>query len=224
MDIGMPREDYDTLIEHAAEWLPAPYHIVTHENNNNYPKYFAKIEDTSTTLVENRFLNYIGGIYIDVFPLDNVLDNKLLRAIHFYKFNLVRRFLYFSYRDPFKYGKGLRSIVPLIVQRMWSRKHLHRIAQGILKEYKGRNDCHYVMTHDDGFRAYNKKLFETHSSVVFEGVSVVAPADTDEFLKVMYGNDYMQPPSLEKRVSHFHDYCDFNMPYKDFDISKLRKL
>lgn len=85
MDIGMPREDYDTLIEHAAEWLPAPYHIVTHENNNNYPKYFAKIEDTSTTLVENRFLNYIGGIYIDVFPLDNVPDNKLLRAIHFYK-------------------------------------------------------------------------------------------------------------------------------------------
>lgn len=51
LDIGMPRADYDLLMAHAAEWLPAPFEAVCFENDTTYPLPFAKIQDGSTTLM-----------------------------------------------------------------------------------------------------------------------------------------------------------------------------
>lgn len=67
LDIGMPRTDYDLLMAHAAEWLPAPFEAACFENDTTYPLPFAKIQDGSTTLIERMHLKYLGGIYLDVF-------------------------------------------------------------------------------------------------------------------------------------------------------------
>ena len=47
LDIGMPRTDYDLLMAHAAEWLPAPFEAACFENDTTYPLPFAKIQDGS---------------------------------------------------------------------------------------------------------------------------------------------------------------------------------
>ena len=60
LDIALMRRDYDLLIEHASEWLPEPFSIVAYNNDPDYPKYFAKLEDKSTTLVERFYLGYVG--------------------------------------------------------------------------------------------------------------------------------------------------------------------
>lgn len=223
MDIALMRKDYDLLMEHAAEWLPGPFAIVNHENCPWYPKYFAKLEDTGTTIVENIYLGYAGGIYMDIFPLDDVPDNKLKRSIHFYRFNFVRKLLYFSYRDPYKHGKGIRALLPLTVQKLFRKKTLHDWSQRILREYNGKPGCNHVMTHDDGNRAYHRDVFGQPSTLLFEGIEAKAPAVPAGFLSVLYG-DYMQLPPVEKRVSHYHDYCDLNLPYREFDISTLKDL
>ena len=67
LDIALMRSDYDLLIEHASEWFPEPFSIVAYNNDLSYPKYFAKLEDKSTTLVERFYLGYVGGIYMDIF-------------------------------------------------------------------------------------------------------------------------------------------------------------
>lgn len=221
MDIALMRKDYDTLMKHADEWLPAPFYIVNHENTPHYPKYFAKLEDTSTTIVENFYLGYAGGIYMDIFPLDEVPNNKVLRAIHFYKFNLLRRLEYMVYRDPYKHGRGPGAWSILLVQKLFSREWVQRTIQTVVKEYEDKPNCDLVMTHDDGFRAYEKTVFGTPSQEVFEGVTACAPAHPEGFLSVLYGDDYMVPPPVGKRQSHFHDYCDFNTPYREFDISRF---
>ena len=82
----------------------------------------AKLEDKSTTLVERFYLGYVGGIYMDIFPLDSVPDNKLLRAWHYYRFNLKRRMLYLVYRDPYKHGRGLGSLMLRMLQKMVSKE------------------------------------------------------------------------------------------------------
>ena len=76
LDIGMPRADYDLLMSHSKEWLPKPYEAVCAENDPNYPLPFAKIQDADTTLIERMHLKYLGGIYLDVFPLDGVPQSK----------------------------------------------------------------------------------------------------------------------------------------------------
>ncbi len=221
MDIALMRDDYDLLMEHACEWLPAPFSIVNFKNCEHYPKYFAKIEDTSTTVVERLYLGYAGGIYMDIFPLDKVPDNKFRRNMHFRRFNFMRKLLYFVYRDPYKHGKGVRSLLPRVIQSLCTKQGLHNRCEKILTEYRHDPNCHYVMTHDDGYKAYKAEIFGEPSTLTFEGVTADAPKVPDGFLSVLYGSDYMQLPPEDKRRSHFHDYCDLNKPYAEFDIKTL---
>lgn len=71
MDILMPREDYDQLINRFGGELPKQYKIFA-PNSNNGPIYrFAKVVDTST-----RFISPGGnddekhGVFLDIFPLE----------------------------------------------------------------------------------------------------------------------------------------------------------
>lgn len=95
LDIGMPRADYDLLMSHSKEWLPQPYEAVCAENDPNYPLPFAKIQDADTTLIERMHLKYLGGIYLDVFPLDGVPQSNLKQRIHFARYEFYKRVLYF---------------------------------------------------------------------------------------------------------------------------------
>lgn len=222
MDIALLRPDYDLLMAHADEWMPAPFNIVNNEKNPNYPKYFAKLEDTSTTLVERLYLGYAGGIYMDIFPLDSVPDSTILRAWHFYRFNILRRMEYLSFRDPYKHGHGLNSVMIKIIQKLINRRWVQKKTQQVLKEYEGKKSCSLLMTHDDGFRAYEKKVFGEPTLEEFEGLKVWAPTLPDGFLRVLYGDDYMTPPPIEQRRAHYHDFCDFSTPYNSFDINTIR--
>lgn len=59
---------------------------------------------------------------------------------------------------------------------------------------------------------------------MFEGVEANAPADSKAFLQIMYGDDYMTPPPEGKRLSHRHDYCDFDTPYADYISSQSTNI
>lgn len=223
IDVALSRKDYDTLIAHADEWLPERFHIVTHENDPLYPKFFAKLEDKSTTLVERFFLGYVGGVYIDIFPLDEVPNNKLLRIWHLKKFNFARKLLYFYYRDPYKHGKGISSYLISSFQKLFSREKLHNLAQRIMREYEGHANCDMLMTHDDGICAYPKHCVGEPKKYEFEGRMFDGPCDGTLFLSSFYGPNFMELPPIEKRRSHYHDYCDLDHGYVNVNIETLKE-
>ena len=208
MDVGLLREDYDVLMQHADEWLPAPYRIVNHRNDPDYPKYFAKIEDTSTTLIENRALGYVGGIYMDVFAFDAVPDNALLRFLHYHRFNLCKRLLYLMYRNPYKHGHGVSSWMPRLAQWLFKKEQVHRWTQRAAQAWNGHTHCSMTTTYDDGLRVFPRSIFGQPQRMKFESIEANAPEDSHEFLLRMYGDNYMTPPPLEQRTSHSHDYLD----------------
>ena len=72
MDICMPRPDYDLLLAHCHEWMPAPFEVVGPHNRSDYPYPFAKVEDSSTTVLERPDFNFPEGIYVDIFPIDGI--------------------------------------------------------------------------------------------------------------------------------------------------------
>lgn len=109
LDIGMPRADYDLLMANAKEWLPKPYEAVCAENDKEYPLPFAKVQDADTTLIERMHLKYLGGVYIDIFPLDGVPESRMAQRMHFAKYEFYKRILYLIHRDPYKHGKGPSS-------------------------------------------------------------------------------------------------------------------
>jgi len=91
LDIGMPRADYDLLMANAKEWLPKPYEAVCAENDKEYPLPFAKVQDADTTLIERMHLKYLGGVYIDIFPLDGVPESRMAQRMHFAKYEFYKR-------------------------------------------------------------------------------------------------------------------------------------
>lgn len=214
LDIAMPRRDYDLLMQHASEWIPQPFEAVAFETDKEYPLPFAKIQDSSTTLIERMHLRYLGGIYIDVFPLDGMPANKLLRRIHFMKYQWYKKMLYYVHRDPYRHGHGPSCWVPLLSRKLYTMESIQQKMRNLQKRWDF-DSSDYVVDHDDGLKGVMPKaLLGTPTPILFEGKQVMGVENPDAYLSQKYG-DYMTiPPGPKQRQHNFH-LLDLEKSYKD---------
>jgi lipopolysaccharide cholinephosphotransferase len=215
MDVLMPRPDYERFIAHSTEWLPAPYEFVCGENDPEYPLPFGKIQDASTTLIERRHLSYLGGIYVDVFPLDAVPSNTLKRHLHFAKYEYLKQALYFVHRDPYRHGHGPSSWVPLLARKMYTMTGLQKAIRRLLTKYDY-DGCKLVADYTDGLKGVMSKDVEgVYSLYEFEGETFQGVKRYDDYLTQMYG-DYMKIPDGEHQRQHNFHYMDLTKPYREY--------
>ena len=215
MDILMPRPDYERFIAHSGEWLPEPYEFVCAENDPNYPLPFGKVQDASTTLIERLHLSYLGGIYVDVFPLDAVPSGWLKRHLHFWHYGLLRQALYWIHRDPYRHGHGPSSWVPLLTRKLTTMGRLQLKIRRLLTKYDY-NSSKLVADYTDGLRVVLPKEVEgVYAPYQFEGKTLMAIKDYDTYLKKMYG-DYMTIPDGEHQRQHNFHLLDLDHPYRDY--------
>ena len=216
MDICMPRPDYDRLMAHAKEWLPTPYEAVCAETDPAYPGPFGKIQDASTTLIERAHINYIGGLYIDVFPLDGVPQSRLLQRLTFARYEFFKRVIYFLHRDPFKHGHGPSSWLPLLVQKATSNASVQRQLRRIMTSY-AYEDCRLIADYDDGRNGIcEKSVLGKPTPIAFEGHMLMGVEQAHAYLSKKYG-DYMQIPPHDDQRKHNFYYLDYDLPYRDYD-------
>ena len=126
MDVAMPREDYEALILHSDEWLPSPLEFVCYENDKKYPLHFGKIQDASTTLIERPHLYYLGGVYLDIFPIDGAPEGKLRQRLYNFKYKMLTKALYFHFRDPYRHGHGPSCWLPLLIRKLFTMDGLQQ--------------------------------------------------------------------------------------------------
>lgn len=215
LDIAMPREDYEQFIAHAHEWLPEPYEFIAFELDESYPLPFGKVQDASTSLIERPHLPYLGGVYIDVFPIDGVPSNPLLRRWHLVGYDVLKKVIYMSYRDPYRHGKGLSSLIPLFCRKVLGQQRLQRVTRNWLRKYSFA-ESKLVCVFDDGFHGVvPKTVLGTPTPVKFEGQEVMGVEQADAYLTHMYG-DYMTPPSQANQRQHCFYYLDLKKPYKAY--------
>ena len=173
LDVAFPRKDYDLLMKHHKEWMPKPMEVVAAETDEDYPLPFAKIQDSSTTLIERMHLRYLGGIYIDVFPLDGMPDNVIKRRWHFMKYEYYKRMQYFVHRDPYRHGHGPSSWIPLLARKMYTMQEIQQKMHNLQTAYSY-DDCSLIVDHDDGLHGVMKKsLLGEPTSITFEGRTVM---------------------------------------------------
>lgn len=215
LDIAMPRPDYNKLVEHAAEWLPQPYELVCTETDSTYPLPFGKVQDASTTLIERMHLRYLGGIYIDVFPIDGAPEGWLRRKLHFAKYEYYKRLLYLIHRDPYKHGHGISSWIPLLCRRLYTMQEVQQRIRQLLQRYDY-DQCRLVADYDDGSNGtLLKSTLGTPTPYTFEDTTLKGVADYNTYLSNKYGNYMAVPPPEQQRQHNFH-YLDLEHSYRDY--------
>ena len=223
MDICMPRPDYELFMQHAGEWLPEPYEAICHEIKPSYPGGFGKVLNADTTLIEREHSDYLGGIYIDVFPIDGMPDSRLHQRLLTMRYAVLDKLIYFLNRNPYKHGHGPSSWPVLAVQRLFSREWAQRRIRQL------RLGCSYdeskqVLDYDDGFKGIiDKSVLGTPTPIEFEGLQLMGIEQWDKYLANKYG-DYMTIPPGDKQRQHNFFYLDYNLPYRQYnDTRKFRK-
>lgn len=214
LDVAMPRKDYDLLMSHAKEWMQKPFEVVSYETDpEHYPLPFAKIQDSNTTLIERKHLSYLGGIYIDVFPLDGIPKNRLLQRLHFFKYQWYKKALYFVHRDPYRHGHGPSCWLPLLCRKIYTMQNLQEKIYKMQREYDY-DKCDLIVDHDDGLRGVmSKSLLGTPTEVVFEGKKLMGVEHTHDYLKQKYGEYMIIPDNNHQRQHNFY-LLDLENSYK----------
>ncbi len=216
VDIAMPRPDYERFIQHAKEWLPEKLELACPEIVENYPFGFGKIQDAGTTLLERRKLQYVGGVCIDVFPLDGISPNKIKQCWLFMQSNFWGRLLYFTCRDPYKHGHGLRSLPTLCCRFCFNRNYLQKKLKQVRTKYDF-NSSEWVVDHDfPRSRAIAPKaVYGTPVSISFEGKAFNGVSQPDALLSLVYG-DYMVIPPHSKQKQHCYRIVKLNQSYRQY--------
>lgn len=209
IDVVMPRNDYDKFIMLYNQAKKPKTKVLHHSIDNNYYLPFAKLVDTRTVLKEDIDVDYEMGVYLDIFPLDNLSDD----------YGEAKRRMKKGYNYDLKLGiktlklrKGraiIKNGILLAGKLLLWKKTIPQLLDELedyCRETKDKSFTNYIgviagLSAADEPLVFEKEWFESDAPVEFEGCKYPAPVGTDPFLKAVYG-DYMQLPPKEEQVAH----------------------
>ena len=226
IDVIMPRPDYDRLLEIAKTADFGKYEIITPYDDETYPLYFSKLSNRNTTLIEDRQIPCVIGLYVDIFPLDATDDDvaKAKRLKDRYT-KIINRLNAVSTHNTFgeylsllkkKEEWGRFAIKALaFFCRSALRRHLIRQMDRLSHLYdydKAKNV--QVYTGSYGHReVFPKSWLGKGKEFPFEDTTVLLPECYDEYLRHFF-NDYMQFPPVEQRIEK-HNRAYLNIHEKE---------
>ncbi len=211
VDIQMLRSEYNrftTLWNNAS--ISHPFELVNIESGNNMGYPFGKIHNPKTVILVDGLER--TGVFIDVFPVDDVVDEddfisrraKIVRLLH-------DRSLVFEHMKNKGRRKSLKSLLKHLFIKL-PKKSYNEIAVEINDLAKqnstGGHDTVFEMV--AGMRCNSPipaEVFNTYTDMAFEDRKYMTVSDYDTYLTLTFG-DYMTLPPEEKRVSP-HGYKSF---------------
>lgn len=202
IDIAIPREEYNWFI---SNYHDENYRVVCTENNDMYPYPFAKVVNQKIKVDEQTDNNFDMSLYIDVFPLDNVLTNSgnvYLKKCE--KLNRISLYKMISFKYPVDIKHKIIHTIAKILLCVFPKKWILKRQIEFCSKYKNINVENFAIT---SIRLGCKSMFsrDVFFNLVkhkFEEYEFNVPADYDKVLTSFYG-DYMTPPPENKRAGHY---------------------
>lgn len=206
IDVLMPREDYERLINSYVS--EGDMKLLCREHDNNYLFPFAKLTDTTTVIKGQTALkNYECGVHMDIFPIDGWSDDvdQAERDA-----DLLHKYVAQCGLSISKFGKGrtfLRTVIKNLLILFTRIKTYRRCFEQLYKKtaesiHSQTNNCGCVV-----WAVYGKHevipshVFSDVIHVEFEGGRFPAPVGYDLYLRSLYG-DYEKDPPVEKQKTH----------------------
>jgi len=210
-DISMLREEYEKFRVVAHELNPKICYFQDHNTDPEYRWGYAKLRRTGTQYVRigQEHLKCRTGIFVDIFPLDDVPDSHVGRILQRERCFVTRKLMYsevgrLSESETFfmKRLYFLLSKVPIdyAFYRLEkygkkSRNATSNVVRTLMFDALGKKAK--KLSGDLRF-GRPKRWFIDVAEYEFEGHKFFGPKDYDEYLRFKYG-DYMKLPPEDKR-------------------------
>ena len=219
LDVAMPREDYNKLMEIAPKELEYPYFLRTPYTDPECFYSSIVLMNLSTSFVPKIFRNnnFKMGIPMDIFPLDYCdpetldADRKLIYK-HIMRCSgwMKRGCNNFDYYQPSKYAE-YKTDNPM---KEW--EEIQRIAQNPRYNKSQFLGISVLTILKKEQSIYPAKDFEHCIMWPFEKISVPVPVGYENLLSIQYG-DYMTPPPNDERGKKNDQIIfDAERPYTDY--------
>lgn len=199
IDVGMPREDYEKFLRVAPGELQEQHVLANHDNTEGFYSCFSKILNKNTAALEEIYWKYgfshLQGIFLDVFPFDNVPDSKIGKRLHHYRIQFARALLLMKkghHVDEKKYGKLVTAAfygIGKIVSRI-SMEKLSNFHRKVITGYNKRDTKLFSFVADGHMPNIYclKEWVEELVDAPFEYLTVKIPKESDAYLTSHFGN------------------------------------
>lgn len=213
-DIGMKRREYDRFIEICKREMDQNKYFIQDEyTEENYAFSFCKIQLNNTYFMESFSENVPikHGIFVDVFPYDNIPNNEIKRRVFLIKNHLLKNILWVKcgYGDD-EHKKKLSYKIMKTISFLYSIKRLKKQRRKLLYKYNNTSTAKSFSS-DYPREQLNNSWFNDLKKYEFENTYFLGFKEYDTYLTFMYGN-YMQLPPESERISHTQTVVDFG-PY-----------
>lgn len=230
IDIGMPRADYERFIKIAEKGLPKQY-IVRHRSvEKDVPYAFAHMEERNTTCIENRRnkKNYAGGVYLELFPLDGCSKSKTMQKVQAACVWFYKKLLYAKIMDYEEKHRAVhKALIIHTVRKLYSMNALTKKIDDCIQYYNKKENPYYSnhLGHWTIRENIKKKVFLPPKEYEFEGYKFYGAGNAHKYLTSLYGDTYMQIPSLEEQEKGKHPayYLNLEMPYEEYARRRDKK-
>lgn len=204
-DIALLRPEYEKFREVCKTELDhTRFYFQDHRNTRGYRWGYGKIRRKGTVFLREHqeHMPYNQGVFIDIFPLDYVPENYLLRCLQNLHCFCIRKVLWAPVgciADK-NFGKRvLYSFLKKIPNKMIFQDY-HRLIQ---KSNQKKTKLVRILMFPTPNRVYGyfTEWYEQSTDVIFEGHTFKGIKKYDDYLHFKFGN-YMSLPPLEQRKTH----------------------
>lgn len=222
IDVALTREDFNRLAALQDEF-DGEYFLQTPANDECFFGGYFKLRNRNTTAIhpQNWWVNCCEGIGIDIFPMDSGYADPAKEERKQKKVQMLQRFLYakaYGYFAHFYDMKLLKWKAYKYIGKLFSREWLAARLTEVMSETDGSKDApfgiyaHYL---SDGSqpRWLDRSAFGRVIDMPYEEMLLQAPFDWDGILRMLYGEQYMEPsPWSEWKVRH--GFYNASVPYR----------
>ena len=216
LDLVMLRPEYERFLEVAKAELDPERYYLQREFSPHWPMFFSKLRRNGTACIEryrpkDRLTHM--GVYIDLFPCDNLYENPFLRKLQF----LCSKVVIAKALDARGYATAnIGKKAFLLLAKLVPKRPLAAFVQN----RKG-SASKLVHTFFGGASKYGKNIYPREwlcqtVPVNFEGHSFQAPVKYHAVLTQVYG-EYMVPTPEAKRGQKVHgELVDLEHSYENY--------
>lgn len=230
VDVMLDRNNFDKFCEVCPKCVGKDYFFQSKITEKKYPYNICRLRKNNTAMIYDTWKEsgIHLGIYIDIYPVDNLADNKFKRSMQ--KLAIIVSTPVRIARNPVifktggnKFNSTLKNII-YYCTKICPKKLFDKLEHHNLVHYDDREckECGIICEGGTLIRTprdmkpFSTEFMKNYTEVDFEGHRFCSIANYNDLLTHWYG-DYMKlPPESERGMYHKPEIFDTKHSYNDY--------